>query len=1195
MVLAFVLSLSAFATDKSHAERARNFSQLGHVMQKKIPADISHLDRISLNAKANHPKMPLGMAIKRLGNGVGTAVDNTLQDYQWLCFGSNVDNTGEMIDLGFDSTSSAPSEFVDVHFMHQGLTVETLFTHATYQTYSLNDGTWKFNGALGCEDIQRYDSVGGIIGDLETSVDPPGLIVASTADRYGEYYPDTLLNHWGYYFQSAPYAQLDDGGVAGAHRGYVDSATFNPLRLPGADPTRFLDAPEIEISDLGGQQVIHCVGIVPDSVTQTTFPGCTALDIQNMVYFRNTSATPWDPSAWTNGQVVGTSYQFHNFAVTAERNGPKVATFMWKWTQYACDSFPASLGYDYFDGDLWYNESVDTGNTWAGPQNCTNHRRDIQSHSVGLLYCSWDATYDSDGNLHLVYAAAPTPAGVYGDRNWNWLYFDDDIMHWTPGQAPNKVASAVYSAVNSTDINTWQAYADCGPTGLAVSMAWQPSIAQCGDYLYCTWYQFHSKWNKLTSSSPVADSIAATTDCAAGNDEPFGGANAEILVSVSSDLSGAFWDAARNLTNTYTPGCEHPSQGGTICGNESMPNMGHQALDVSGLAFSPMWPSGNEVIPANDTGGYDFTSNSYLMVYYLDDVWPGIWWAGDTQLSSLNDTKWFRMACVEPEVAPIISVDPNFVRWPAYVETGGAESYTVTVTNDGNLNGNCTVTWSETSPTSGWMNITNTSFVVAPGGGQQTFDIDVTGPTGGPQYLNGVVTVASNDPARPTIDIQVHIWNADTIAEPNIYDTAATSTAWSKGLGDDVALTVANHGEMGNGGQGLVNLDFVQSGTDCDSSATVYLFSGSPFVMIKGTGGIDGTTSHYSSSVGSANPMTWVPLPDATIESGTGTCTGNSVSLEYDSVFTGKMANRDTTLWMTRTFYAPRNNTANPSFVICKTVVGTDSDINDSLMIGDIIDWDVPSNTDDISSATNVAGVTQPFEEQFAYLQGTDTAGDTSCISNARRFATDAFDVKYVNDTTTLSDVYWNSWVTPVRDTGDAAPTGIFDIDTVTNDYQYDLWWDSMLVNTGNVATGLNRDLGQFVTYDVLDGLAASDTLYYWTIMATGYDMADYTELNDNVADAKTFAANLRACSSGGGCCTGLRGNVDGIGGDAPTLGDLSALIDVLFISLTPPPCPAEANVDGIGPDTPAGITLGDLSALIDVLFISLNPPPPCP
>ena len=77
-----------------------------------------------------------------------------------------------------------------------------------------------------------------------------------------------------------------------------------------------------------------------------------------------------------------------------------------------------------------------------------------------------------------------------------------------------------------------------------------------------------------------------------------------------------------------------------------------------------------------------------------------------------------------------------------------------------------------------------------------------------------------------------------------------------------------------------------------------------------------------------------------------------------------------------------------------------------------------------------------------------------------------------------------------------------------------------------------------------------------------------------------------------GGCCIGNRGNVDASPDDAVSLGDLTALIDMLFISLNPAECLEEANVDA-SPD--GAVSLGDLTALIDVLFISLNDPPPCP
>jgi hypothetical protein len=74
-------------------------------------------------------------------------------------------------------------------------------------------------------------------------------------------------------------------------------------------------------------------------------------------------------------------------------------------------------------------------------------------------------------------------------------------------------------------------------------------------------------------------------------------------------------------------------------------------------------------------------------------------------------------------------------------------------------------------------------------------------------------------------------------------------------------------------------------------------------------------------------------------------------------------------------------------------------------------------------------------------------------------------------------------------------------------------------------------------------------------------------------------------------CCQGIRGNVDADPEDMVDLGDLTALIDHLFVGFTVPDCLGEANVDG----DPGGLVdLGDLTVLIDYLFISFTPPAPC-
>jgi len=73
-------------------------------------------------------------------------------------------------------------------------------------------------------------------------------------------------------------------------------------------------------------------------------------------------------------------------------------------------------------------------------------------------------------------------------------------------------------------------------------------------------------------------------------------------------------------------------------------------------------------------------------------------------------------------------------------------------------------------------------------------------------------------------------------------------------------------------------------------------------------------------------------------------------------------------------------------------------------------------------------------------------------------------------------------------------------------------------------------------------------------------------------------------------CCNGLTGNVDDDTEDMVDIGDLTRLIDYLFISYTEPVCMEEANTDGEGT-----VDIGDLTRLIDYLFISYTPPAECP
>ena len=84
---------------------------------------------------------------------------------------------------------------------------------------------------------------------------------------------------------------------------------------------------------------------------------------------------------------------------------------------------------------------------------------------------------------------------------------------------------------------------------------------------------------------------------------------------------------------------------------------------------------------------------------------------------------------------------------------------------------------------------------------------------------------------------------------------------------------------------------------------------------------------------------------------------------------------------------------------------------------------------------------------------------------------------------------------------------------------------------------------------------------------------------------------------AGSTCCVGRRGNLRSPPNcdipDGPTsLGDLTLMIDYLFISLKPLCCEAEAD---LAPGVSDGqVSLGDLTMLLDHLFISLRPLPEC-
>jgi hypothetical protein len=103
------------------------------------------------------------------------------------------------------------------------------------------------------------------------------------------------------------------------------------------------------------------------------------------------------------------------------------------------------------------------------------------------------------------------------------------------------------------------------------------------------------------------------------------------------------------------------------------------------------------------------------------------------------------------------------------------------------------------------------------------------------------------------------------------------------------------------------------------------------------------------------------------------------------------------------------------------------------------------------------------------------------------------------------------------------------------------------------------------------------------------FSTVDFTDVDLNpvpvvAADGEVAIVN--------GCCMGQVGDANGAGGDSPTIGDVSALIDAKFITGSCDgiiPCIAEADVNQSGGTDPdcGDITIGDISYLVDYLFIT--------
>jgi hypothetical protein len=1176
---------------------------------------------------ANRLRRPLGATSINVGEGVGESIDLTFSDIQ------SIHENGRQVAHWYNGLTGENTK-VSVHFgyVKSGLTdqdtsvingiTQPNFSYTGYNVYdaTLLGGDWPVGQDDGCA-LQFTDTAGsGSSASLDMMFN--GMVVMGANIRTARYRPDQTS--WrvydGYiYYQGSEfncvYSPYQPTNVT-----WVDSNLYRSQFLIGATQAEhdsvYLRNPQVVTQWDGTNTIVHLLA-GEDSPTAVSIPeDPTANTYRAWIYFRKVGDVS-DAGAWGDVHVID-SITFVNMMLAAADYPHEGLACVYT------NPSPASIAFNKPDVDIWCRESYDRGLTWEDSYSIThfdNASEGSPDHGSGWIEAH--CMFDSQGDLHAYYMSRTTSNNPYYD-GFNWNDFDINLYHWektngegNPGEGYSvKVANGTFT--NPDRLTGTMNTLHCGFGGTnSLYISWA-TMGECNGNLYLVWSQIHERANRFPwRNAPTQPAPGVLDDCShAGNRLAM--ANWEILMSVAKLETSYLWDYPRNISNTYRPKCGLPGdqEAETICASEWKPQMEKRALDETGLTL--YWPEAS-IVDMTPEGEPPYDGGWYLNMEYIDDQFPGpAYWGGSTggirynPPPTWNSEKWVRLACVDPISASRIAVVPESIAWPEWAPLNTVEPQTVAVVNEGNVVlkitqigtfGGSWLTASE-SPT------TLDPFEVPAGPiHTDTFYINInTAGISQPTWLNGYVWLKSDAVNADSLVIPVSILAADTV-EPVVWDTVMTHpnmlSPFLAPAGACVALAVGNMGELGYGAgsDGRVGLDYQDASggvmgvtrRECDTATgkiRIYLVSASPFVILAdASNGTGAELTQSFNDYNQADEASFDPTPDKGSLSG-----GANAVKGYDSAYTGRFVNRDTTIAMERIVYGPRssdpvNSTINFMIVYTK-VYSADGQPHNHMTVGNVSDWDIPSD----KYNHNQGGVSPAG---FVYVQGTDTTGHDACAYNAGRFATEAFGGGYTSaewlaDTCTNNISYKSSHgvFQPLM-----IDTSLWGATPVSPPSPNPLaWWvtDSVSgLHIDPVVPDSGIDLALFLTYKHDYNLSATDTLHFWTVMTTTPRGGTLAELENQVSYAKNwYIGTVRGCNPS--CCQGRVGNANGQGEypDEITLGDIMLLVDVKFISgdcskLT---CIAECDVTqdgGANPTCEENVTLGDIMTLVDFLFIT--------
>ncbi len=756
------------------------------------------------------------------------------------------------------------------------------------------------------------------------------------ADDYGGYVGLTTTN--------------DNRAVVGGHNNYAAEGLYAPqIYWDFAEGTGFFGAsvrvprqlqeyaqqtslqeviwPKFRYVEGPTDTVLHI--IAQDSLSYAGAP-------QAIYYFRRVGS---DASAgtWTYPPyVIDTIYDLsHDIAATDDgkvalvwtANLPCSASDPDTASGYECRSYVQQ------DNDIYYQISYDYGVTFQPRVNVTHHIWDEGTDSY-RPYTDLSALIDTDNNLHIAWAARAWPANSQIPGLGEPGLYRDRIFHWSENQPYIRTA-------HSAD---WDQTV-CSPGKWNLN-AGKMSISECNGRLYLLFVQI----NDIPAG--------VENDCAVESNPgfPIGAGNGDLYLVVSAD-GGLTWDRARNLTNSRTPGCDSVGGVGGPCDNDNWPSM---ARFGTNYALNPGDNAAPVIVP---TGGVD--DGWYLDVQYINDHSAG-GISGSEGFWQQADVRWFRLACATGIPGPFPVFTPREIAYPTWVKPGQVMNKTITITNIGNAN----YTYLSPPPVvelsgpSGWLATSGFSGIVPFGISNTatgTITVDATSYSPGTvAQLDGYVVFDGNTSIDDTMRVSVVV--ADSIVPP-IVDTLSTSC---------LSLVVLNNGSFGNQGADKVNMDYYNAG-DCDTTATVYVYDGSPVV-----GWIDGADTIMNWSIFGNLYLTPVGFVQQS--------EGSSSLDSYNEIYTTAFSTRDTSLMIEKTYYAPQAADSCKFIIQRLRLWSGDGASHSGITFGEAVDWDVPSD----SMSRNGSGFDESAGLIYQYggeYHQDDTGLHAACQDNDLRYA----------------------------------------------------------------------------------------------------------------------------------------------------------------------------------------------------------------